>query len=199
MKLSPIAHTTKPWRIHEIAYDFKLLDVWALPTPGAREDFPLLVRWMTSLDPSKTSSVPVRILFDIRRKLGQVVDWDASDAGLGGRVGSLRSRLPADLRGTATGPDFETLPATALYSTEDEFVAEVANRTVHGLLHLGWVEEGGGYRGQLAVLVKPNGALGQAYLTAISPFRHLVVYPSLIGALGSYWQRVVANGRKDEP
>ncbi|MFD1082347.1 DUF2867 domain-containing protein [Micromonospora andamanensis] len=38
-------------------------------------------------------------------------------------------------------------------------------------------DESGGYRGQLAVLVKPNGVLGAAYLTAIKPFRRLFVNP----------------------
>ena len=34
--LSDTAHTSRPWRIHEITRDFRLEDVWALPTPGAR-------------------------------------------------------------------------------------------------------------------------------------------------------------------
>src|SRR5205814_4922720 len=78
-------------------------------------------------------------------------------------------------------PDFEALPFTPLYLLDDEFAAEIANRTMHGVLHLGWVPDGtGGYRGQLAVLVRPNGPLGTAYMTAIRPFRHLIVYPAMM-------------------
>ena len=29
----------------------------------------------------------------------------------------------------------------------------------------------------MAVYVKPNGPLGSAYMAAIKPFRHLIVYP----------------------
>ena len=36
------AHTSRPWRIHELAPDFRLEDVWALPTPGGPDDFPRL-------------------------------------------------------------------------------------------------------------------------------------------------------------
>lgn len=73
--------------------------------------------------------------------------------------------------------------------TEDEWAGEIANRTMHGVMHLGWVpDEAGGYRGQMAVLVKPNGLLGNAYMTAIAPFRHLVVYPPMIRAIGRRWQ-----------
>ena len=59
-----------------------------------------------------------------------------------------------------------------------EWAAEIANRTVHGITHIGWVPDGtDGYRGQMAVLVKPNGLLGIGYMAVIRPFRHLIVYP----------------------
>jgi hypothetical protein len=104
-------------------------------------------------------------------------------------VSTLRDRLPADLRDAPSGPDFETLPFTSLYLTDDEFAAEIANRTMHGVLHLGWVPDGtGGYRGQLAVLVKPNGLLGTGYMAAIAPFRQLIVYPRMIRELGRNWR-----------
>ena len=49
---------------------------------------------------------------------------------------------------------------------------------MHGVMHVGWVPDGvGGYRGQMAVLVKPNGLLGTVYMAVIRPFRHLIVYP----------------------
>src|SRR4029079_2926219 len=105
------------------------------------------------------------------------------------RVPTLRDRLPVDLRDAPSGPDFDALPFTPLYLLEDEFAAEIANRTMHGLMHLGWVpDEAGGYRGQMAVLVKPNGLLGAAYMAAITPFRHLIVYPAIMRELGRRWQ-----------
>ena len=102
---------------------------------------------------------------------------------------TLRDRLPADLRDAPSGPDFEELPFRPLYLLEDEWAAEIANRTMHGVMHLGWVPDGaGGYRGQMAVLVKPNGLLGSAYMAAIRPFRHLIVYPPMIRGIGRTWQ-----------
>jgi hypothetical protein len=104
-------------------------------------------------------------------------------------VPSLRERLPANLREAPSGPAFDALPFTSLYLLADEFAAEMANRTVHGVLHLGWVPDGReGYRGQMAVLVKPNGALGNAYMAAINPFRHLVVYPAAMRQIEQAWQ-----------
>jgi len=81
------------------------------------------------------------------------------------------------------------LPFKPLYLTHDEFAAEIANQTMHGVLHLGWVpDDTGRYRGQLAVLVKPNGMRGRLYLAAIRPLRHLVVYPAIIREIERRWR-----------
>jgi hypothetical protein len=186
VKLPDSAHTSRPWRIHEIAGDFDLVDVWALPTPGGPGDFPKLVELAARLDPARSRSQAVRALFAIRWKIGQLLKWDDMPAD----APTLRDRLPEDLRHSARGPDFEATPFTPLYLLEDEFAAEVANATVHGVLHLGWVPDGaGGYRGQMAVLVKRNGLLGAAYMAAIGPFRHALVYPSLLRDFGRGWRR----------
>jgi hypothetical protein len=190
MRLPESAHTSHPWRIHELTPDFRVEDVWALPTPGGPDDFPRLMRLATSLDPATSSSAAVRALFAVRWKIGGLLGWDDPDTGLGARVPTLRDRLPADLREGAPPPSPESLPFEPLYLTRNEYAAEVANGTMHGVLHLGWVaEEGGGYRGQMAVLVKPNGLRGQAYMAAIAPFRHLVVYPRMMREFGVAWRR----------
>lgn len=185
MRLPASAHTTHRWRIHEIANDFRIEDVWALPTPGGPDDFPQLVRRFAEGNLNERSGV-VRALFGIRWRLGKLFGWDRPDFGVGARVPTLRDRLPADLRDGPRGPDPRTIPFTSVYLTDDEWVSESANRTVHALLHIGWVfdDATGGYRGQMAVLVKPNGVFGRAYLAAIAPLRRLIVYPSMIRTLG---------------
>jgi Protein of unknown function (DUF2867) len=189
MRLPNSVHTSRPWRIHELTGDFKLEDVWALPTPGGPDDFPELVQLISSGDTSQASSRIARALWAIRWKVGELLGWDGPDSGLGSRVPTLRDRLPADLRDAPHGPEFATLPFTSLYLTDDEFAAEVANRTVHGLMHLAWVQdETGGHRGEMAVYVKPNGLLGSGYMAAIRPFRHLLVYPPMMRDLQRDWR-----------
>lgn len=124
----------------------------------------------------------------LRWKLGDLFGLDDPGSGLGSRVTTLRERLPDDLR-TAFGPKFASLPFTSLYLIDDEFAAEIANQTMHGILHFGWVAEGpSGYRGQMAVYVKPNGLLGNGYMAAIKPFRYLVVYPQMLRTMEQRWQ-----------
>jgi uncharacterized protein DUF2867 len=189
MTLPNTAHTSRPWRIHELTRDFRLEDVWELPTPGGPDDFPQLVQWIAAGDPSRSLPRAARTLWEMRWKLGELLGWDGPEAGLGSRVPTLRDRLPADLRDGTSGPEFDALPFISLYQLDDEFAAEIANRTMHGVMHLGWVPDGtGGYRGQMAVLVKPNGLFGTAYMAAIRPFRHLIVYPPLIREMERDWR-----------
>jgi hypothetical protein len=188
-RLPAAAHVSRSWRIHELTRDFELEDVWALPTPGGPDDFHRLVEGFAAGDPSQSASAPVRALFALRWKLGQLFSWDGEDAGIGARVPTLRDRLTADLRDAGAGPEIEGLPFRPLYLLEDEWAAEVANRTMHGVMHLGWVPDGdGGYRGQMAVLVKRNGLLGTAYMTAIRPFRHYIVYPQMLQDIERRWR-----------
>lgn len=187
MRLPNTAHTSQPWRIHELTSDFRLEDVWALPVYGEKSDFPALVQRFAAGDPSQGSWL-ARALWTIRWKVGALLGWDEAQTGLGERVPTLRERLPADLL-KAPGPDFDTLPFTSLYLIEDEFAAEIANSTMHGVMHLSIVADGTGrYRGQMAVLVKPNGLFGVLYMAAIKPFRYLIVYPAAMRQIEREWR-----------
>ena len=186
MRLPNTTHTSRPWRIHELTAGFRLEDVWALPTPGGADDFPQLVQLLASGDPSEGSSRAARALWVIRWKVGQMLGWDADH---GSERPTIRERLPADLRAAPSGPDFDALPFTSVYLLDDEWAAELANRTVHGVMHIGWVpDDSGGYRGEMAVYVKPNGRLGTGYMAAIRPFRHRIVYPPIMREIGRAWR-----------
>jgi hypothetical protein len=182
MKLPDAAHLAQPWRIHALIPDFRLEDVWSLPTPGAAGDFPRLVELIAATDESQGGSAVSRALFALRWKLGEWLGWDDD----GAAAATLRDRVPSDL---PRGPEFSSLPFAPLYLSGDEWAGEIANRTMHGVMHLGWVPDGaGGYRGQMAVLVKPNGRLGEAYMAAIRPFRYRFVYPAMLRELGRRWR-----------
>lgn len=196
-------HEAEPWRIREIVADFTLEDVWALPARGDAGDFPELLTLLTAMDPARADSLPTRALWQLRDRLGAWFDLGristpAPAAESGGETlpipgtaeTSLSDRLPDELRGSAAGVDFGSLPFVPLYRTDDEFAAEVSNRTVHGVAHLAWVDQGDGrYQGQMAVYVKPRGRLGEGYMAAIKPFRHWIVYPALMRQFGRAWDQ----------
>jgi hypothetical protein len=202
MRLPNAAHESHPWRIREIAPDFTVEDVWALPAHGGAEDFPALLELMVASDPANAESLPTRLLWRLRDQLGKgfglgrisAAAEDGSDAGAGKLPipgtdeTSLAGRLPEDLRNTAADLDFGSLPFVPLYRTDDEFAAEVSNRTMHGVMHLAWVDLGAGrYQGQMAVYVKPRGRFGRGYMELIKPFRHWIVYPALMRQTERTW------------
>ncbi|WP_017540743.1 MULTISPECIES: DUF2867 domain-containing protein [Nocardiopsis] len=187
MRLDTAEHTSRPWAIHRIAPDFTVEDLWALPTPGGPDEFPRLLETLTAGSFPDDAPRIVRFLWNARWRLGAVLGWDREKDGLGTRVASLRDRLPEELRDGPTGPSLQRFDP--LYLGENEWAAEMANRTVHTVMHLSWVpDDTGGHHGRMAVLVKPNGWFGAVYMAAIKPFRHLLVYPALMRSFDRRWR-----------
>jgi hypothetical protein len=197
MRLPNEAHTAHDWCIREIAADFRVEDVWALPAHGTAADFQLLLDKMVAADPANGQSTAARVLWRARDLLGRWFDLGRISAPADGvsRLPipgtaelSLAGRLPPALRGSAADITFGSLPFVPLYRTDDEFAAEISNQTMHGVMHLAWAPVGAGrYQGQMAVYVKPRGRLGQAYMAFIAPFRHWIVYPGLMRQIEREW------------
>ena len=196
IRLPDATHRSGPWRIHEIVPDFTLEDAWALPARGGADDFQRLLKQFAAADPSNADSLPARLLWRLRDRLGRWLDLGrisapAKGGGLpipGTDETSLAGRLPDDLRDTAAGLRLGSLPFKPLYLTGDEFAAEISNRTVYGVMHLAWADQGGGlYQGQMAVYVRPRGAFGKGYMELIKPFRHWIVYPALMRQTERTW------------
>jgi len=198
MRLPRSAHEQHDWVMGQIAPDFDLLDVWALPVEGGPDDFGDAVEVLTSMQPAGSGSRLSAFLFAVRFRLGEIFGWDRDTNTLpipGCDETSLRDRLPAELRGSAgdevlMDPDHPAAGGfVPIYRTDREWAAELSNHTVHGVLQLGWVEhEPGRYRAQMGVYVKPRGWLGPIYLELISPFRHWIVYPALARQVERAWE-----------
>jgi hypothetical protein len=202
MRLPNAAHESRPWRIREIAADFTVEDVWALPVQGGADDFQALLEIMASGDLASAESLPTRVLWRVRDLLGRwfglgrvSAPGDSAPGDAAGKLPipgtnetSLAGRLPDDLRDTAADLHFGSLPFAPLYRTDVEFAAELSNQTVHAVMHLAWVDRAEGrYRGQMAVYVKPRGRFGKGYMALIKPFRYWVVYPALMRQIERAW------------
>ncbi len=191
-RLKTSRHGDLPWRIGEVAPDFKLIDAWALPARGTLKEFSDLVEILANLDSSADdNSRPSRALFAVRAWLGQRLGWDKEINTLpipGCEETSLRERLPDDLDAEKDDTVGES-PFRPVYRTKDEWAVELSNGTVHGILHLGWVPRTDGtYSGQMGVYVKPRGWFGPVYMALIAPFRHLIVYPAMMRRIGRAWK-----------
>jgi hypothetical protein len=204
MRLPNAAHESRPWRIREITQDFILEDVWALPVQGGAEDFQALLDLLVASDPATLESLPTRVLWNLRDRLGALLGLGRVSAPGDNAVGklpipgtnetSLAERLPDDLCNSAADLTFGSLPFMPLYRTDVEFAAELSNQTVHGAMHLAWVDRGEGrYQAQMAVYVKPRGRVGKGYMALIKPFRYWIVYPALMRQTEQMWNGRVAR------
>ena len=193
MRLPEAAYADEGWRAHEILAGFDIEDVWRVEVDLTPESLPRAVELLARGDPGQSPSAIYRFLFAVRWRLGRLFGWDEEGKGTDGRVKSLLTRLPADLRDAprpARGPDS---PFTPLFLTDREYAAELANATCHGVLHVGLVETDSGYDTRLTVLVRPNGLFGRAYLAFIKPFRYAFVYPPLLRMFAEKWGRIAAE------
>lgn len=81
MKVDPARHRSHPWRVHSLAPDFKLLDVWHIPIeadPGRGETFDQLfdIVWENGLE---AGSAPTRALVRLRSAIGRTLGWDLGE------------------------------------------------------------------------------------------------------------------------
>lgn len=197
-------HLSESWRVHEIATDFELLDVWRYPILATRDvPFSAFLTFMAETQAELASDGgPAAWLFALRGAMGRVFGWDDAEKRTqkptsGAAADSVRSRLPAhELSSEATSESAaEPAPGAGfelVYRTTEESLSEIRNATVHALMHFGRVEvgdEAGTWSPQMAVYVKPRGRLGRVYMTLIGPFRHLIVYPAMMRAAERRWPR----------
>jgi len=200
------AHYSYPWKVHEIAQDFELLDVWEFPILADKtknQDFSLFLKVMQQPPQNSIASffaikyLISRLLVYLRVYLGEMFDLDKNMNTLpipGCKETSLKDRLSLEdqkksLAETSDrGVDNKSIWRT-VYLYENEMLTELSNDTVHALMHFGWVHKSGNYfTARLAVYAKPRGNLGVFYMKLIMPFRQMIVYPALMKDIKNRWE-----------
>lgn len=192
MRIANAEHEALPWRINDVAADFALEDVWALPVTGKPDQFTEVLAMVERQNESGTGSGPTSWLMTVRMALGKVFGWDDEVNALpipGCTETSVRDRLPEPERADLPPVTDAALPFRPVYRGADEAFTELSNGTVHALMQLTWVPDGETHRARMAVYVKPRGRKGRLYMAAIAPFRHLIVYPAMIRNLGRRWEQ----------
>jgi hypothetical protein len=76
-----------------------------------------------------------------------------------------------------------------LYLFDEEALLEIANKTIHALLHVSFDDDGGVATPLLAIYVKSRGWMSAPYMALIAPFRHTIVYPAWFRSIAAHWER----------
>ncbi len=202
MTVDPADHRSRPWRVHALARDFRLLDAWRLPIeadPARGDTFDEFYRLFVA-GGLETESAAANALVALRAWLGRILRFEPPGERLpipGCAETSVAARLDAADRArdraAAFAPPAERIDFRPIYVFEDEALVEVSNRTIHALVHVGWVDApgpaGAGRKtAELGVYVKSRGRLSDLYMSLIGPFRHLVVYPAWFASIRRRWE-----------
>lgn len=197
MRVDPARHRAQPWRVHSLAPDFELLDVWQIPIeaePSRGETFDAFfdVVWANGVE---TGSVIVRALVRLRSMLGTAFGWDRSAPPIPRTVElSVTERLDANDRRADRASGVRTQDTAAgervrlVYRFADEALLEVSNATIAALWHFGWVDLPRGKKTvEMAVYIKSRGLGSRLYMALIQPFRHIFVYPAWTKHVARLW------------
>ena len=188
------AQLPAPGRIHELTRDFRLEDVWALPTPGGAGRLPAAgASWFASGDPSQQL---------LRRRPHALRDpVEARGAARLGRPGRRPRRQGADApRPVAGGSARRPIrPGASTRSPSPRCTCSTTSgrrRSPTGPCTGSCTSAGSRTRPAATAArwpscVKPNGLLGTAYMAAIRPFRHLIVYPPMMRQI---WAELASRG-----
>lgn len=190
MRSTASAHRAHPWRVHTLAPDFEIVDVWRFDVQldsGRDFDAFLDVFWevMGTLERHPLSRLRIAI--------GRVLGWDEKPNTRtipGSSEQTVAERLDANDRArnrfSDSRPSKEPgISVRPVYRFADEVLCEVSNETVHGLLHLGCAK---GSAPELAVYIKSRGLFTRLYMAAIWPARHAIIYPALTSRVQRRWR-----------
>jgi hypothetical protein len=198
-------HRSQSWKVHEIAKDFVLLDVWEFPILADKtrnQDFSSFLKIMRQ--PPKNSvagffslrHLAARFLVSLRVYMGEIFGLDKNINSLpipGCEETSMKERLSVeDLKKNIADSIGEGIQDKGIWQTvylyENEMLTEHSNDTVHVLMHFGWIQKSGNYFiPQLTVYAKPRGKWGEFYMKLIMPFRHVIVYPAMMEEVKKKW------------
>ncbi len=183
LKTDQVEYLQQDLIAHRILNDLRPYEVWQvdLPAGGPGKTIEDVRRLSTVGSPNGA----VKGLFALRRRLGVLLGWDRVPVK---RTLMFEARLSDSDRSASSIPcGTKDGPFTLLYQTANESMSEIVNRTVHAALVWVLIPKPEGYRLLWAIYVKPTGALTALYMALIKPFRHWIVYPSLLKQIHKSW------------
>ena len=192
MRIDPGEFRARTLRVHALLKDVPIEDVWAIPLRGGGAG-----RTIHDLRPIFRAGVEaaprvIQGLFRLRGRVGALLGWDVKRPAWS--TESYARRLTVtDRAQSAVAPGTADGRLTLLYLFEDEQLSELRNATVHAFSSLSIRQTPDGYLAYWAIFVQPVTRFTRLYMTAIAPFRRLVVYPAIIRKVQRAWAESYAG------
>ncbi len=186
-----------PLSVHTVLAGIPLHDAWAIDLVHRRPGITLHQFFKESPLRFTGRSPSVEALFRLRRAVGKTFGWDQrSDLN---STPTFISRVPVDVcRKSLIKPGTPEGSFSALYRLPNEHLSELRNRIVHGALSVALIEEETFYRLYIGVFVLGLSRFTPLYMAVIAPFRHWIVYPSILNGFRRQWNERFGSSAAEE-
>lgn len=179
----------KPLRAHRILAGVPLRTLSRIDLPGGREG--MTIAEISAIvgfgDQVEVEVGPLtKALFWLRGMIGRVLHWDDAQD-LTDSVSYLPRLTEEDRARSLITPGKVQGISRVLYCFENEYVAEIVNRTVHCFWLLASERTATGYALYLAVYVRKLNWFTPIYMALVSPMLKWIIYPSMEKGVRRRW------------
>ena len=181
--VSPAEFNSKDLRLHELLADVPLHDVWVAHLSGGPQGMTLQdLRWLLVDGFRHNLNTAFITAASMREVLGSLFRWD-DDRCESGEASFVHRLTETDRRRSLTEPG----DSMFVYTFEHEALIEITNCTVQAFVGIALEPVADGYDMYWAFYVKRVGWITPFYMALIDPFRHTVIYPTLIEGIEQEW------------
>ena len=181
----------KPLRAHSLLAGVPLRTLSRVDLPGGRQG--MTIAEISAIvgfgDQVEVEVGPVtKALFWLRGIIGRVLHWDDAQE-LTDSVSYLPRLREEDRARSLITPGKVQGISRVLYCFENEYLAEIVNRTVHCFWLLASERTAAGYALYLAVYVRKLNWFTPIYMALVSPMLKWVIYPSIEKGIKRQWAK----------
>lgn len=190
-----ISYTKLPLFAHDFLTGVPMTSLYRLNLPGGPSGMTVLdIKEAVGFNTEELEAGTfTKSLFWLRGLIGRVFGWDDDDE-LTESVSFLPS-LTAEARGRSRiEPGKKEGISRVLYCFENEFAAEIINRTVHCFWVMAKEQTSNGYTLYMAVYVRKLNWFTPIYMALVSPMLKWIIYPALNKSVIRNWQKMNGPG-----
>lgn len=180
-----------PLFVHKFLAGIPLKSLYRLELPGGRAGMNVLdIKEAIGFNTGQLETgVVTRSLFWLRGLIGQIFGWDDVDE-LVQSVSYLPRLTFEEMARSLVTPGQKEGISRVLYCFENEFVAEIVNKTVHCFWVMAKEQTANGYVLYMAVHVRKLNWFTPVYIALVTPVLKWIIYPALNESVRRNWRKM---------
>jgi len=178
-----------PLEVHKFLRGIPIHSLTRLDLPGGKRGMTVLdIKETVGFNTEKLEAGGItRTLFWLRGFIGYIFGWDDAEE-LADSI-SFLSKLTGEYRERSLVPPGQKEGISrVIYCFENEFLAEIINRTVHCFWVMATRQTDDGYVLFMAVYVKKLNWFTPLYMALVTPMLKWIIYPALNKSVISNWK-----------